>query len=111
MKARVCCGFQAASPKWRTLLPEQLAEGEELGSNVLLSWCDRKLHMGVRLGSKSCIENPSKFGSEKFGISLAHQVRVSESRSVRPAILDQLIRILGCTSALIRSASHNSAAR
>jgi hypothetical protein len=41
-------------------------------------------HMGVRLGSKSCIENTSKFASEKFGISLAHQVRVAESRSAAP---------------------------
>jgi len=33
-----------------------------------------KLHMGVRLGSKSCIEKARKFRSEKVGISLAHQV-------------------------------------
>jgi hypothetical protein len=30
--------------------------------------------MGARLGSKSSIEKTSEFGSEKFGISLAHQV-------------------------------------
>ena len=40
--------------------------------------------MGVRPGSKSCIEKTSKSAPEKFGISLAHRVRVSENRSVAP---------------------------
>ena len=34
---------------------------------------------GVRLGSKSGIEKLSEFGSEKFRISFAHQVQVSEN--------------------------------
>ena len=44
-------------------------------------------HMGVRLGSKSCIEKIGKFGSEKFSISLACRNRVSKNsinRTRRP---------------------------
>src|SRR5262245_19914214 len=41
--------------------------------------------MGVRPESKSCIEKTSKFGLEKFRISLAHQVQTSESRWMGPS--------------------------
>ena len=38
-----------------------------------------KAHMGVRLGSKSCVEKTAKFAPEKVGISLAYQNGRSKS--------------------------------
>ena len=64
-----------------------VAEGVRTGIQRSLKLVCPIFHMGVRLGSKSCIEKTSKFASEKFGISLAHRVRTSENRLVTLELL------------------------
>ena len=134
---------------------ERLAEGVRLGSNGLLSWCDRSstwecdwdpnralksqansdrrnlaYHSHIKSEFRkvarssqsslreadwqitfSEIVSPKLVKGEEMRSNLLHSGRTPQPQSISDLSPDQLIRILGCTSALIRSASHNSAAR
>jgi hypothetical protein len=49
---------------------EELAEGEELGSNVLLSWCDRITTWECDRDPNRAFEKTAEFAVEKFCLSL-----------------------------------------
>ena len=62
-----------------------VAEREELGSNALLI-CSVEFPHAIETGSNSGIQKRRKFGSEKFGISLAHQSGFLFSLGSRPRV-------------------------
>ena len=82
--ASQCGGFRAKARRyWASAHARKPAEnvgrGRAGGGRATgIQWSPNLVcpifHMGVRLGSNSCIEKTAKFAPEKIGISLAHQV-------------------------------------